>query len=85
MVEATGFNSMESRSSSMSSYPFKISSKSANRLNIIKEFLCTHLRNLNDPHFGMAVATRLRNVASSLPSPAYQMSWKSTYRFKCYY
>jgi hypothetical protein len=80
MVEATALNSMESRSSSMSSPPYKISSKSTNRFRFIKEFIFTHLRSLNVRHFGMAEATRLRNVASrssSVGSPAYQISWKS--------
>jgi hypothetical protein len=31
---------------------------------VIKGFLCTHLRSLNVRHFGMAAATRLKNLAS---------------------
>jgi hypothetical protein len=46
MVEATGLSSTESRSSSMSSYSYKISSKSTNRL---KSY--AHLRSLNVRHF----------------------------------
>jgi hypothetical protein len=52
---------------------------------VIKEFLCIHLRSLNARHFGMAEATRLKNVASrssSMESPAYQISWKSADWFK---
>jgi hypothetical protein len=64
MVEATGFNSMESRSSSMSSPPYNISSKSTKLFKVIKVFLYTHLRSLNARHFGMAQATRLKNVTS---------------------
>jgi hypothetical protein len=48
-------------------------------------FLYTHLRNFNVRHFGMAEATILQNVTSRSPSmavPAYQISPKSTNRFK---
>jgi hypothetical protein len=81
MVEATGFSSIESRSSSMSSRPYNISSKSTK---LFKSY-CTHLRSLNVRHFGMAKATRLKNVTSRSPwmaVPAYQISRKFTDRFK---
>jgi hypothetical protein len=60
MVEATGFNTMETKSSSMSSPPYKISSKSTKRLKRFKVFPYTHLRSLNVRHFGMAEAIRLK-------------------------
>jgi hypothetical protein len=60
MVEATALNNMQSRSSSMLSPPNKISSKSTNRFKSNKGFLCTHLGSLNDRHFGIAEATRLK-------------------------
>jgi hypothetical protein len=53
MVEFIWFNSMESRSSSMSSPPYKTSSKST-------KFIYTHLRRLNVRHFEMAETTRLK-------------------------
>jgi hypothetical protein len=52
----------------MASPPYKISSKYTKRLKFIKGFLCTHLRSLNVRNFGMAEATRLKNMASRLPS-----------------
>jgi hypothetical protein len=59
MVEATALNSKESRSYSMSSPPYKISSKATNRFKAIKGILCTHFRSLNVRNFGMAKAKRL--------------------------
>jgi hypothetical protein len=55
---------------------------------VITGFLYTHLRSLNVRHFGMAEDTRFKNMSSrssSMASPAYKMSWKSTHRFKSYY
>jgi hypothetical protein len=64
-------------SSSMSSPPYKISSKSTIGSKEIKGFLCTHLRSLKVRRFGMAEATRLKDVASrsyAMASPAYKIS-----------
>jgi hypothetical protein len=41
--------------------------------NIIRGFLCTHLRSLNVRHFGMAEGTGLENMASRSSSMAIQL------------
>jgi hypothetical protein len=79
MVEATALNSMELRSSSMSSPPYKILCHLNPHIGskVIKGFLCTHVRSLNVLHIGMAEATRIKDVASrssSMASSAYQIS-----------
>jgi hypothetical protein len=60
VVEATTLNSMQSRSYSVSSSPYKMSLKSTKRFKSYYGFLCTHLRRLNARHFRMAEATRLK-------------------------
>jgi hypothetical protein len=57
MVEATGLSGMESRSPSMSSSSYKISSKSTNQLKSR-----THLRCLNIRHFGVVISMGLNNI-----------------------
>jgi hypothetical protein len=77
MVEAAALNSMESRSSSMSSPHTRFHPNPPVGSKVIKGFLCTHLRSLNIRHFGMDEATRFKNVASrssSMASSAYQIS-----------
>jgi hypothetical protein len=59
-----GFSSMESRSSSMSSRTYNISSKYTKHSKVITGFLYTHVRSLNVRYFGTAEATRLKNVTS---------------------
>jgi hypothetical protein len=68
MVEATRLSSMEPISSSISSPPKKISSKTT------KQFKgCTHHRSLNVRHFEMVEATGL----ISMESRSYSMSSSS--------
>jgi hypothetical protein len=58
----------------MPSPPYKISSNPPIGSKVIKGFICIHHRSLNVLHFGMAEATRLKNIASmssSMASPAY--------------
>jgi hypothetical protein len=55
---------MESRSSSMSSPPYNISSNSTAWLKSYMVFLYTHLRSLNVRHFVMAGAMRLEYTTS---------------------
>jgi hypothetical protein len=77
MVEATALNSMESRSSSMSSPPFHPNPPVGSKVIKGGFFFCIHLRSLNIRHFGVAEATRLKNVvlrSSSMASLAYQIS-----------
>jgi hypothetical protein len=57
MVEDTGLSSMESRSLSMSSSPYKISSKSINRFKS-----SAHLRSLNARQIEMIEATGLNSM-----------------------
>jgi hypothetical protein len=61
----------------MSSPPTKFHPNPPNVSKVIKVFLNTHLRNSNVRHFGVAEATRLRNVTSRSPLMAvlaYQIS-----------
>jgi hypothetical protein len=51
MVEAMGLNSMESRSSSVSPPPYKISTISTNQFKRYQGVLFTHLRSLNVRHY----------------------------------
>jgi hypothetical protein len=64
IVEATRLRNMASRSPSMSSPPYKISSKPINQFKVIRGLLCTHLRSLNVCNFGMVEGTGLENMAS---------------------
>jgi hypothetical protein len=50
--------------------------------------LCTHLRISNVRHVGIVEAMGLKGTvsrSSSMTSPAYHISWKSTDRFKTYW
>jgi hypothetical protein len=79
-VTATGLNTMELRSCSVSSLPYKSSSKSTSQFKS-----CTHLRSLNVRHFEIIGATGLNSMESrscSMSSLPYKISSKSTSQFK---
>jgi hypothetical protein len=83
MVEAMRISSMESMSSSTSSPPYKISSKSTNEFKS-----CTHQRSLNVRHFEMVEVTGFNSMesrSSSMSSQIHQLVQKlcPPQNFKC--
>jgi hypothetical protein len=88
MVEATGLKYMASRPSLLSSPPYKMSSKSANQFKSYSGVSLHPPQKFNRPPFWNGWSYRIKISgfrSSSMESPSYKISSKSTHKFKSYW